>query len=85
MDPSDPKAFRNGNRIGHRIDDTMWPWNGDSNLPRPQFAPPRKALVASPITPLPGPKPTVGSMIDYQGVIGGGHLGFDYDDVPFDI
>jgi hypothetical protein len=27
----------------------------------------------------------VGDMVDYQGVQGGPALGFDYDDVPFEL
>ena len=41
-------------------------------------------MAASTVTAVPGPSPKVRSMIDYQGVHGGAHLGFDYDDVPFE-
>lgn len=72
------------NRIGHNIDDTMWPWNGVTVPPRPATAP-GGAFEASLITSLPGVSPTVRSMIDFQAVAGDGHLGFAYDDVPFEI
>lgn len=72
------------NRIGHNLDDTMWPWNGDVTPPRPATAP-GGAFEASPITSLPGVSPNVRSMLDFQGVAGDGHLGFAYDDVPFEL
>ena len=71
-------------RIGHNLDDTMWPWNGSTQAPRPSFPPPGGTLAASVVTGAPGPSPKVRSMIDYQGVHGGANLGFDYDDVPFE-
>jgi len=83
---ADPKAFFNGApvRIGHNIGDTMWPWNGITGDPRPDTAP-GGALAPSALTSAPGPSPKVRSMIDYQAVNGGTHLGFDYDDVPFEM
>jgi tyrosinase len=80
----DPAAYHpRPNRIGHYLRDTMWPWNQNTNPPRPVTAP-GGTLVGSPTADAPGPMPTVGDMIDYQGVIGpGSRLGFDYDDVPF--
>lgn len=83
---SDPNAYpHDGNlRIGHGINDTMWPWNGVTGDPRPATAP-GGALAASTVTSAPGPSPTVRSMIDYQAKQGGAHLGFDYDDVPFEM
>lgn len=82
----DPDAYALGQnlRIGHNIGDSMWPWNGDTNDPRPSTAP-GGTLAPSAVTNAPGPSPTVASAIDYQGVHGGAHLGFDYDDVPFEI
>lgn len=80
--PTASQTFSNGSRPGHRINDTMWPWNGVITPPRPNFAP-GGALAASPSTTLPGAAPTVRSMLDYQGKVGGIALGFDYDDVPF--
>jgi len=83
---ADPNAFYNGPQVepGHNIGDTMWPWNGIITPPRPNTAP-GGALLASALTSAPGPSPTVRSMIDYQAVNGGAHLGFDYDDVPFEM
>ena len=62
----------------------MWPWNGVTAPPRPPTAP-GGAFEGSLLTPLPGASPTVRSMIDFQAVGGGDHLGFGYDDVPFDL
>jgi hypothetical protein len=43
-------------------------------------------MAASLLTAAPGLRPTVGSMIDYQGVrTTCSRLGFDYDDVPFEF
>ena len=72
-----------GNRIGHRLADTMWPWNGVTAAPRPSTAP-GGPLASTPSTLAPGPTPTVSSMLDYQGAAGGVPLGFAYDDVPFE-
>jgi tyrosinase len=63
----------------------MWPWNQVTTRPRPVTAP-GGTLAASPTASAPGPMPTVGDMMDYQGVIDpGNRLGFDYDDVPFEL
>jgi tyrosinase len=71
-------------RIGHNTPDTMWPWNDVRTDPRPSTAP-RTPFPASPLLAAPGPAPTVGAMIDYQGVVNpADQLGFDYDDVPFE-
>ena len=72
------------NRIGHRLPDTMWPWNGVTTAPRPSTAP-GGSLAASPSTTAPGAQPRVRAMIDYQAVGGGAPLGFAYDDVPFEV
>lgn len=70
-------------RIGHCVQDTMWPWNGDTASPRPESAP-GGTLASASMTDAPGPSPTVGDMIDYQGVLSPLHrLAFDYEDVPF--
>ncbi len=71
-------------RIGHNLNDTMWPWNGVTGGVRPSTAP-GGALASSPETALPGAAPTVRSMVDFFGVNGGQNIGFAYDDVPFDI
>ena len=84
--PADANAYAapNPNRIGHRLDDSMWPWNGVTGPPRPPDAPGGE-MASSPSTSAPGGKPLVRSMIDYQAVGGGAHLGFAYDDVPFEL
>ncbi|MFL5919369.1 MAG: tyrosinase family protein [Gaiellaceae bacterium] len=70
------------NRIGHRLPDTMWPWNGVTGAPRPATAP-GGTLAPSRSTTAPGPMPIVGAMLDYQAVAPGPPLAFAYDDVPF--
>jgi tyrosinase len=69
--------------IGHRLPDTMWPWNGITGGARPPTAP-GGTLAASPCASAPGPQPRVGDMLDYQGAIGAtSRMSFDYDDVKF--
>lgn len=69
--------------IGHRLNDTMWPWNGITTPPRPPTAPGGN-LATSPFVAAPGPSPRVRDLIDYQGAINPlNRQGFDYDDVPF--
>jgi tyrosinase len=71
-------------RIGHNALDTMWPWNNVRTFPRPSTAP-RTPFPGSSLVAAPGPAPTVGAVIDYQGVVNpDDQLGFDYDDVPFE-
>ena len=84
MDSSDADAYAAGNRIGHRLNDTMWPWNGATSPPRPPTAP-GGGLASSPATNAPGASPRVRDMLDYQGVAGGEMQNFAYDDVPFDV
>lgn len=77
-------AQGNTTRIGHNVNDSMWPWNRVTGGERPPDAPggrlaptnvPQVNQVSSPL---------VGDMIDYQGKLESGNkLGFDYDDVPF--
>ena len=70
-------------RVGHNLNDTMWPWNQVTTPPRPPTAP-GGTMAPSPLTSAPGLSPTVGAMIDHQGVrTPPSRLGFDYDDVPF--
>ena len=70
-------------RVGHRLPDTMWPWNGITGDPRPPTAP-GGGLATSPTTGAPGPQPRVQDTLDYQGRINAvSRMGFDYDDVPF--
>lgn len=85
-DVADRAAFApsRSNRVGHRLGDTMWPWNRVVTPPRPSTAPGGR-FSASGLTPAPGPTPTVGSMLDYLAVMGGDQLGFAYDEVPFEI
>lgn len=74
-------------RVGHNLDDTMWPWNGVTSATdplRPATAP-GGALAGSPETKLPGGKPKVRSTIDYLGIHSGRDLAFAYDDVPFEL
>ncbi len=70
--------------IGHNLDDTLWPWNGDTGPGRPSTAP-GGPMPGSALTTAPGPAPKLKAMIDYRGVKdSAAWLGFDYDDVPFD-
>jgi len=70
-------------RIGHRLTDTMWPWNGVTEAPRPPTAP-GGGLALSPCVSAPGATPVVSSMLDFQGRLATtSRLGFDYDDVPY--
>jgi tyrosinase len=70
-------------RPGHKLSDTMWPWNGVTGHTRPPTAP-GGPMSASPCVTAPGPQPRVEDMLDYQGEIASGsELGFDYDDALF--
>lgn len=71
-----------GNRIGHNLGDTMWPWNNVTTAPRPNFAL-GGGLAGSPCVTVPGPIPRVRDNFDYHGVISpANNMGFSYDDVP---
>jgi tyrosinase len=73
-----------GNRIGHNLGDTMWPWNGVTTPPRPTTPPPGGGMAVSPFLndPWIGPAPAVENMFDYRGTVAArNQLGFDYDDV----
>lgn len=85
-DPANSRSFApaSPNRVGHRLPDTMWPWNGVTTSPRPSTAP-GGGLAATAMTNAPGASPTVRSMIDYLAEAGGAALGFAYDDVPFEM
>lgn len=79
---TDPGAVR----IGHNLQDTMWPWNKSIVPPRPTTPAPGGDFPASLLTAAPGLSPKVDQLIDYQGVRSAAHrLGFDYDDVPFEF
>lgn len=84
--PSDARAFAQAvpNRVGHRLQDTMWPWNGITGPPRPPTAP-GGTFPSSASTAQPGNRPRVRAMIDFQGVGGDPPLAFAYDDVPFEV
>lgn len=72
-----------GNRVGHNLADTMWPWNGVVTAPRPATAP-GGSLAGSACVSAPGPQPRVRDCFDYQGaVMPTARLGFDYDDVRY--
>lgn len=84
FDATDPDSYTPSDRVGHRLDDTMWPWNGVTGGLRPPTAP-GGPLAASASASAPGPSPLVREMLDYQGRLSDqSRLGFDYDDVPFD-
>ncbi len=55
-------------RIGHNLQDTMWPWNLDTQTPRPSTAPggdfPDSTIISAP-----GQTPAVFHMIDFQGIL----------------
>ncbi len=79
----DSNAATGGNRIGHNLSDTMWPWNGVTGTPRPPTAP-GGPMADSPSARAPGLKPKVQDLFDYQGAVAAtSWLGFDYDDIPF--
>ncbi|MEU1972555.1 tyrosinase family protein [Microbacterium sp. NPDC019599] len=82
-DPAAARSFATGSVTpGHRIGDRLWPWSGPLAAPRPTTAP-GGGLTASPMTDAPGISPRVRDTIDYLGTLSARHLGFAYDDVPF--
>jgi tyrosinase len=71
--------------IGHNLHDTMWPWDDDTNDPRPHNAP-RTPFPDGPMAAGPGATPIVGDMFDYHGHLNAtAYLGYGYDDVPFGV
>lgn len=85
FDPAQTASYDSAaaTRIGHRLPDTMWPWNGVTGTPRPPTAS-GGAMAASSSVSAPGPQPRVQDTLDYQGRINSvARMGFDYDDVPF--
>ena len=86
FDPAQKASYdtRRGNRIGHRLPNTMWPWNGITGGDRPPTAP-GGPMAESPCVAAPGLQPRVRDGLDYQGAINPlSRMGFDYDDVRFD-
>jgi tyrosinase len=70
-----------GNKAGHNLPDTMWPWNGVITGDRPPFAP-GGAMADSPCVSAPGPQPRVQDCFDYLGSLNHvSRMGFGYDDV----
>jgi tyrosinase len=84
FNPASPQSFNNTSPfIGHRLDDTMWPWNGVTGGNRPNTAPGGTLAPALGVSS-PGLRPRVRDMLDYQGTVGpDNRQGFDYDDVRF--
>ncbi|MCP3411443.1 tyrosinase family protein [Bradyrhizobium sp. CCGB01] len=86
FDPGVASSFddRPTSRPGHRLNDTMWPWNGITNATdptRPSTAP-GGPLATSPYIAAPGLQPRVRDCIDYHGVVNAAsNMGFNYDDV----
>src|ERR1700730_6181747 len=72
------------NNIGHHLGDTMWPWNGVTDRPRPPTAP-GGPFPLTVVTPAPGTTPKVMDMFDHLAVGGGDSLGYAFDDVPFEL
>ncbi|WP_166922964.1 tyrosinase family protein [Flavobacterium poyangense] len=66
---------------------TQWPWNGDTNAPRPPQAPYGEYPTVKKgykVVPKPTSEPTIEEVIDYKGRLAPNNsIGFDYDNVPF--
>lgn len=92
MDPADPVAFfdsvlptarRPRDPDGHRLHDTLWPWNGVKLPPRPPDAP-GAPFPSSPVSQRFSAAPKVADLLDWQGRLDPlGSLGYDYDDVSW--
>lgn len=85
FDPAHLASYdtNSGNQIGHKLPDTMWPWNGITGGMRPPTAP-GGTLALSPCVSAPGLQPRVQDLLDYQGAVSApSRMGFDYDDVSF--
>ncbi|QIG38706.1 tyrosinase family protein [Microbacterium sp. 4R-513] len=84
-DPGAARAYAMSATLpGHRIGDRLWPWGGPLQAPRPTTAPGGQ-LNTSPMTDAPGLSPRIRDTIDYLGTVAPAHLGFAYDDVPFQL
>ncbi|MGV3609315.1 MAG: tyrosinase family protein [Fluviicola sp.] len=66
---------------------TQWPWNGDTQPPRPPQAPYGDYPTVKKgykVLPKPTSQPTIEEVIDYKGRLDPTNsIGFDYDNVPF--
>jgi tyrosinase len=83
--PDDPQVYQGQNRDGRRLDDSIWPWNGVTTSPRPNFAP-RGPLAPSSETAAPGARPTIRGLIDFQGhTSAAARIGCGYDVVPYEF
>jgi tyrosinase len=83
FDPSVAASFDSNpaSQPGHKLPDTMWPWNGVTGGTRPPTAP-GGPMANSPCVAAPGQQPRVEDCLDYHGVINAAsNMGFDYDDV----
>ncbi len=78
--------------IGHHLNDTMWPWNGDTTQQgefarrRPASAPGGKfpASGIAGVWPAQAAQPTPADMIDYQGYVSGSDdTNVGYDTIPW--
>jgi tyrosinase len=81
FDQSAPSYDNSLSQPGHKLADTMWPWNQITGGTRPPTAPGGR-FAPSPCTAAPGLEPKVADCIDYLGNLNAaGRLGFSYDDV----
>lgn len=66
---------------------SQWPWNGDTQTPRPPQAPYGEYPTVKKgykVLPKPTSQPTIEEVIDYKGRLDPNNsIGFDYDNVPF--
>jgi|GEM_PF-1063780 len=66
---------------------TQWPWNGDTQTPRPQQAPYGEYPTVKKgykVLPKPTSQPNIEEVIDYKGrLTPSNSIGFDYDNIPF--
>ncbi|WP_210338429.1 tyrosinase family protein [Bradyrhizobium genosp. L] len=88
FNPADASSFdeQRTSKPGHRLNDTMWPWNGITRATDPTrpVTAPGGPMSASPCVAAPGLQPRVRDCIDYHGAIdAAANMGFDYDDVQF--
>lgn len=73
--------------FGAYAEQTQWPWNGDTQAPRPPQAPYGDYPTVKKgynVLPKPTSQPTIEEVIDYKGRLAPSNsIGFDYDNVPF--